>query len=309
MEICASFHLASDQDMFTFPTNSPSQFTNELAHTLHFDEPMAVALKGIEYTNAFENYNSKTDKITLFDFNFKWQPKTKINPSETIRYGIYYNLSPRSGFFSRPQDFIKKINSKVKSAKIKRLNKKDIFYYDEITRKFSIKIDNLNLALIIRGNAIALFGLTSIHNNLENDFVVIGKSKLHSYFIDSEQKRKYFLSSDHRRWVTSNAHGGTCPFEALMDSNNVFNIYLNVLQSSIFGSKYCKLLKKVNSKSGSKIGERIYLEFNDAHYLPLSTQTLRVLEVEIKNQYGVNVNFLHGSTILFLHVKPQRFLT
>ena len=308
MDVSPHFHLSSDDNLSTFPSNSPSQFCNELAHTLHFNEPMAIGLKGIEYTNAFENFNSRTDKITLFDFRFKWKAHTKINPSEEDRYGIYYNLSPKSAYFSKPQDFIKKINSKLRTAKIERLNKKDLFYYDETTRKFSIKINNLDLALIIRGNAITLFGLTNIHSNLDNEYVIIGRSKKYSFYIDSDKKRRYFLASDYRRWNSNNVHGGSCPFDALMNTNSVFNVYLSVLKSNIFGSKYCKLLKKINSKSGSQIGERIYLDFATVNYLPLSTQTLDVLEISIKNQYMANVKFLHGSVILFLHVKPQRLV-
>jgi len=83
------------------------------------------------------------------------------------------------------------------------------------------------------------------------------------------------------------------------------NIFLDILRSNIFGSVYSKLLKKVNSKSGSLIGERMYQEFTNHTYLPLETQCLDVICVEIKNQYGYHIK-MNGSVILFLHFRPQR---
>ena len=299
-------HLKSDHDLSIFKSNVPSSFTNKLAHTIHFSEHISVALKGIQYCNTFENYNSKHDRVALFDFMYLWKPHSLKNPSAQPKYGIYYNLSLKSGFYHDAPLFIERMNSKVKSARIKRLKNRNIFSYDDVTRKCNININGLGLALIIRGNAISLLGLSSLHN-LDDEYVVIGKSKKNSYFLDGEEK-KYFLPDDYKRWTSNAPHGGLAPFPVELNSNAIFDIYLNVLQSSIYGSKYCKLLKTLNSRAEVRVGERIYQEFQNLTFLPLSTQTLDVLSIEIKNQHDCKVKFLQGPVILFLQIKPTRLI-
>ena len=299
--------MKSDDDLEIFEGNTPSSFSNKLATPLHFNEPVSIALRGIQYNPSFENYNSKHDSIILFDFMYLWKPYTKQNPSSTDKFGIYYNISLKSGFYHDPNKFIARLNSQIKSARIKRLKGKNIFRYDESTKKFSINIDGTNLALILEGNAISIMGLTKLHR-LENEYVVIGKSKKYDYFLDGKTK-KYFLPSDDRRWTSSNRHGGSAPFPAELDSNAIFNIYLEELSSGIYGSSYSKLLKTMNSKIEGLSGDHVYQEFSYPIFLPLAGQSLHVLSVQIKNQYSTLVKFLKGGPIvLFLQIKPTRLV-
>ena len=304
MASCPHLYLKSDDDNGEIRVNTSSNFSNKLVEPIHFNEPMSVCLKGIEYTNSYENYNRTHDKITLFDFEYEFPPRTKVNPSSTPRYGRYYNLSLQSGFYDNIEDFVLKINRKVRSNRIKRI-KYDLIMYDSTTRKCTINVYALNLSLIIKANAISLLGLTNIRHDLTNEFVVIGNDKTKDYFKDKDGQKKYFLDIDHRRWKSSNVNGGLCPFSVNLDTNLIMNIFLDILRSNIFGSVYSKLLKKVNSKSGSLIGERMYQEFTNHTYLPLETQCLDVICVEIKNQYGYHIK-MNGSVILFLHFRPQR---
>lgn len=303
----AHFHLKSDDDSSIFISNSPSDFSNKLPKSIHCEEPSFLALKGIQYCNSFENYNSKKDRITLFDFNYIWPPRSKRNPGDVVRYGIYYNITLRSGYYYDPIMFITRLNSKIRAARIKRLKGKELFTYDEASQKFNIAIDLLNLALIIKGNAITLLGLTSLHKNIDSDYVVIGKTKKLNFYIDNG-KKKFYLQTDWKRWTSNSTHGGIAPFPAEMNSNAIFNVYLDCIESCIYGSGYSKLLKMLNSKVVGHVGQRVYQEFPDPIFLPLASQTLDVITVQIRNQYGSLVKFLQGPVILFLQLKPARYV-
>lgn len=303
-------HLCSDDSKDIFPDNIQNSFSNKLVQMIHFREKMSVSLTGFEFSNLLENYDRKNGRIVLFYFNQAWPPGTKENPSSQTRYGIYFNLSPRSGFYSSAEDFIGKLNLKVKVAKIKELNKRDVFFLDPFSRKCTINLYDLNIALIFRGQACKLIGLSDT-NNVDMDFLVIGKNKEKDYFYTDNQKKNklYFLESDKKRWRSDDTRGGICSFPVSLDLNNIFYIYLDILEPHINGSSYCKLLKKMNSNDFLRVGERTYHEFTNLNFQPISTQCLNILSINIKNHYNKPVKFLNGSVIITLLFKPTRYVT
>ena len=301
-------YLRSDDRASVFHDQKLSKFTNELAQPLHFSEDQCVCLKGIEYSNIFENFNKTHDRITIFDFSKAWPPNSPPNPTDSVKYGAFLNIGPRSGFYDDINVFLARVNAKVRSAKIKGLKGKNLFMYDPPTRKISVNIDKLNISLLIRGNSIPLLGLTSLHDLNQDEVVILGKSKLKSYYLADDGSKRFFLPSDKKRWKSQSPHGGLAPFEVNLDVNAIINVYTDILQSFTFGSKYCKLLKKINSSSVGKIGQRIYKEFSHLTYLPINTQDVHLINVELKTQHGNLIKWLSGPIILFLHFKPQRLI-
>ena len=120
-------YLRSDDRALVFHDQSLSKFTNELAQPLHFSEDQCVCLKAIEYSNIFENFNKTHDRITIFDFSKAWPPNTPPNPTDSVKYGAFLNIGPRSGFYDDINVFLARVNAKVRSAKIKGLKGKNLF--------------------------------------------------------------------------------------------------------------------------------------------------------------------------------------
>lgn len=299
-------HLISDHSVEIFHDNSPSNFSNQLAHGLHFREPFSVCLKGIEFTNCISNIVANFDRLILFDFEHVWPPFTGPNHTPESRYGKYFNISLKSGFYSDPIKICKKLNAKIKGTKILRISSHRVFSYDPNLKKFNIDVSGLDISLLIRRNLITIFGLSD-SSTYKGEYVVLGNSKTKNYYLKNKFKR-FFLEKDERRWKSDSKSGGTAAFEANLNLNSVISVELDILSSELYGSKYTKILRTFYVDPEIKFGQRIYKEFPSQAYFQLQQTSLSIIGVKLIDYLGDQIFFSRGNVKLFLAFRPQRLV-
>lgn len=299
-------HLVSDHSIDIFHDNSPSHFTNQLAHGLHFREPSAVCLKGIEFSNSIANIVANLDRLILFDFEHFWEPLKPPNQTQEPRWGKYYNVGLKTGYYSDPLKICKKLNAKIKGTMIKRVSTTKIFSYDQNLKKFSINVSGLSVSLLIRRNLIGLFGLSD-SSTYKGEFVVLGNSKTKDFYLKKNEKR-FFLEQDERRWRSDSKTGGVAAYKSNLDINSVLNVELDILCSQLYGSKYTKILRTFYLEPEIKFGQRIYKEFPSQAYFPLIQTSLTSLTVKLTDHMGDQIFFSRGNVKVFLAFRPQRLV-
>ena len=80
-------------------------------------------------------------------------------------------------------------------------------------------------------------------------------------------------------------------------------VYCNVVDSQIVGDTFAPLLRTV-AVSGER-GSVITSTFDRPHYVPVSTDEVGMLEINIKDDTGEDVSFQFGKVIVKLHFRQK----
>lgn len=288
------FHIllsSDDSSSESFTNNNMNNFTNLLVHPVFTMKHMKCALLSYTFFNTVNNYEDRKDSIMIFDFLFE-------NPNK--KYGKLYKLRMRSGYYESPEKFESSLNEAVKQCKIKRLNGKQIFSYDHINQKFSIsQLKNNYLSILVRGFSISILGLGIKKENDSEHFVILGMSKLRSYYYYNHEKRYFSLR---KRWKSDSAFGGQAPYVPVLSSLDTLTVECNMLTPYIFGNNYCQILKTFEVDRDEKsIGRYIVKEFNFPVYHEIKNESIRFIQITSKDSYGKFVKFSQGKVIVHLH--------
>ena len=85
---------------------------------------------------------------------------------------------------------------------------------------------------------------------------------------------------------------------------NSLYIYCNVVQPQIVGDVYAPLLRTV-AIPGVGRGHLIQKTYDQPHYVPVSTDELSTIEINIKDDTGTNVSFASGKVVCKLHFRQK----
>lgn len=85
---------------------------------------------------------------------------------------------------------------------------------------------------------------------------------------------------------------------------NSLYIYCNVVQPQIVGDVYAPLLRTVAIPVVGR-GHIIQKTYDQPHYVPVSTDELSTIEINIKDDTGTNVSFASGKVICKLHFRQK----
>ena len=80
-------------------------------------------------------------------------------------------------------------------------------------------------------------------------------------------------------------------------------VYCNFCEPQIVGDVYAPLLRSVAIK-GSR-GEHVTKTYGEPHYLPVSTDTVDMIEINIKDDTGHDVPFTSGKVVCKLHFRNR----
>ena len=80
-------------------------------------------------------------------------------------------------------------------------------------------------------------------------------------------------------------------------------IYCNIVDSQIVGDVYAPLLRTVAIKGNR--GQVVNETFNQIHYVPVNTDEVSTIEINIKDDTGDDVSFQSGKVICKLHFRQK----
>ena len=92
------------------------------------------------------------------------------------------------------------------------------------------------------------------------------------------------------------------PPDAFRGFNSLY-VYCNVVDSQIVGDVFAPLLRTV-AVSGER-GSVVTATFDRPHYVPVSTDEVGMLEINIKDDTGDDVSFQFGKVIVKLHFRQK----
>ena len=80
-------------------------------------------------------------------------------------------------------------------------------------------------------------------------------------------------------------------------------VYCNVREPQIVGDSYVPLLRTVAIKGAH--GEYVTKTYGEPHYVPVNTDELSVIEMNIKDDTGQDVPFIDGKVVCKLHFRQR----
>lgn len=89
-------------------------------------------------------------------------------------------------------------------------------------------------------------------------------------------------------------------------SGGIHNLYIysNIVKNRIVGNSFSQLVRVIDIPNKASFGEQVTLHYNNPHYIPVNTNTLRDIEILILDDSGAKIPFTHGRTTVTLHFRP-----
>jgi hypothetical protein len=84
---------------------------------------------------------------------------------------------------------------------------------------------------------------------------------------------------------------------------NLMYVYCDVASYSIVGDAETPLLRVCNPSG--KDGETIRTIFTHPHYVPVARRELETIEINISDELGRPIPFMHGKSVVTLHFRPK----
>ena len=87
-----------------------------------------------------------------------------------------------------------------------------------------------------------------------------------------------------------------------LNMHNLF-VYTNIVRYTLVGNMYMPLLRTVATSEGNR-GKYVCVNYTSPHYVPLSSNYIKQINITIKDDQGENVKFRSGKLTVKLHFKP-----
>ena len=170
-----------------------------------------------------------------------------------------------------------------------------------------LKYNNLDELLHVLRNAI--FELNKKHGFRNTDFKIEVQRFWDKVHFVTSKTIKFRLSQGYAEalgfepnvWMT-----GAVSSKYQPDVHRGFNalyIYCNIVDSQIVGDVYAPLLRTVAIRGNR--GQVINESFDRIHYVPVNTDEVSTIEINIKDDTGDDVSFQSGKVICKLHLRQK----
>ena len=119
-------------------------------------------------------------------------------------------------------------------------------------------------------------------------------------WIEFKHEMSDILGLEHKSYT------GTTIAPYIYDINKGFHslyVYCNVCEPQIVGDAYVPLLRNVAIKGAR--GEYVTKTYGEPHYVPVNTDTVDMIEINIKDDTGQDVSFASGKVVCKLHFRNR----
>ena len=257
----------------TLPSNSSLSifpFNNQSQFTTNL--PQEINLEGQWEVGLAEIQFNNNYTILENDLMYITIKKKHFSPPATGYTYKNSKISIKGGFFASSQNFIDHLNDAIKNV-----CGKDVFFdYSTTTNKATLVITN------------SLYNLRMSHPLME----VLGLEHTHIEGV------KYGVDS-----LTVGAHTGVRNVDIYQNFKAIF-IYCDLVQPRPCGDVMTPLLRTLPLET--RDASTYHKIFVKPHYIPLSRQTFRSLEILLSTDRGEPLSFAGGHTIATLHFRRSK---
>lgn len=268
--------LLSDSCIGQFPSNTQSEFTVKLSHSIQLEsDGWEVAL--VECSTPTQIHNI-TEENNFFFLTFLDQSTLNYygieNITETCADKIscdHYKVSIPPGTYVTPHHLVEEIQSSIDNFEkgfLKQANAHIQVTYDVESKRMSLSAQNdRQVRLSFPKQFAKIIGLDPIMV----DKPVGNEKHMFKYSVDLQCFGSLFIYSD-------------------------------IAEFTFVGHTQAPILRVV-SFTGLTESPHFYKEFKRLHYVPVSKASLDQIQVSIKTDTGLNVPFVTGKTLVKLHFR------
>ena len=291
-----------------FEYNTISSYNTRLHQRLLFpqNEKWSIGLSEILYTKTWNNVVNN-HQIKLFnqngDFISSNEPYTAvaitrdINIIDNNEYFIN-DVMIKCGYYDSIQDLCSYINKKFEA-------------FDRMCKPIpSISYDKISNKVTLKGgivNGIQCFPY--LGKEIENILGLVDQKNLSTYDKAIATVESEYSSIKFKRYVpeleeifNSEKIEGMRSCELNAGSHSLF-VYCDIIEHNFVGDSFARLLRLVEVPNKSEYGDTIVLRYDQPHYIPLQTNTIDTIKVDVKDDTGVNIPFNIGRVIIKLIFK------
>jgi hypothetical protein len=263
--------LSSNASLNTFPNNTQSHFSVELAREIPGGSEYLVGLKEIQYESSYYNIDV-TSTLTIGRFN----DDTELHDH------VHVNYTP--GLYPSANALIDSFNEKLKKYD----NKFDDiqFYYLKYNGHMLIQTEGA-VAITFSGDLIDILGLRKLKERQ-----TVGKWMVH--WIEAEISLYYIEKIPQKTLLEV-----PFPCDITRDRHTMF-IYSDIVEMSRVGDTLAPILRTVPLKWKSQ--DIVSHEFKKTYYFPLAKKHIRTIEIALRDGKGLPINFNDGIVTLILEI-------
>jgi hypothetical protein len=263
-----------------FPENKTSKYSTALPNNLELGEGdiWEVCLAEITYPHTWFN-------ITLDDFVEVYKHSTAlVNVEEAIHGAPKTRVKLKSGYYNS-NELIATLN--------------EILVEHEVNGEFHFKSENNTVSL-----RLGTLQHIKLSKNLAAILGFIENRNFHGSF-----DRSFNVSPDedggmiHTPLERNTYHHSNKGLDINNITHNIF-VYTNIINYSLVGNVYAPILRTVPTYSANR-GSYVTKEFIHKYYHRLSSNYIKQITIDLRDDQGENIKFHSGKVSVILHFRRK----
>ena len=309
--------------------NQPASFRTYLPYNLQLEGQWECCLSELSFMKSWNNLEDLPDERDPFNKQTSFRFRLDLDGEKSHMGNTYQSFEMSTGHYTLIEDLLGNFNgnfSKWASEFREKLEEKRNSYDDQmrLTSNSTINVDpdteNKSVGVLQRmkkdvekylrvpfDSAIKM-GYDNIKKRitLQVNPSIVPALKFSSHlnymlgFKDPEEDGRHY-------WNSLGFDNGLKIAEYPINFNSGANslyVYTDIIQPNIVSNKMARLLRIVNGSG--EYGTYISKAYNKPYYMPVASNSLNSIEIEIKDEMGRNIKFSFGITIALLHFQRKR---
>lgn len=264
--------LPSNTRSEAFPDNKISNFSVGLPSSLELGNyKWEVSLVSISYPHTWYNVEVSDAFIDIYMSNGH-KSRRRFAP----------------GYYNDGKEIIKKLNVILGEHELVTR-----FNYDIQSNAVSIDMYNGEHIKLSRGLA-AMLGF----HNRDLDYEDLGVSA-----VTVSNPENPYANPDDAPPIVARYRSADSIVDLSLRTHNLF-IYTNIVKETLVGNTYMPLLRTVPTLDKNR-GTYVSKNYTDPHYLPLSSNYIKHITIDIRDDQGQNIKFQSGKITVKLHFRMK----
>lgn len=272
-------HLPSNINDPLFRDNTTAHFRTPLPENVNLDTKWEVALVSIRYTHSWYNI---AFPLTIFHV------RAKMRRGKGNRRDISFLTE---GYYHTTQELVDELNEKKPDWL------KSMFSFNDKDQRFTLWLKR-NEKIALHKSLQKMLGFNQACRFYDLNFG--GDSSA----VVEDEDGFCVTTPDDRSAGTAASIKITGDRAANLHSGfDDIYVYTNLISNQIVGNTTAPLLRTVHINS--KAGESVQTTFQELHYIPLQSDTNKIIEIKLCNSLGNLVPFEYGDCLIKLHFRKR----